>query len=115
MKSKTKIKDIYVSEISFDVVEEDLRKLFSVCGTVRAINMMTDKRSGLFSGRAYVRMSSEAETKEAINMLDGTLLLNRCIRVEASRDKPTTVPVEIAVEEKKSRRRRQPKGRRKIP
>lgn len=110
MKNKSKNKDIFVADISFDVVEEDLRKLFSVCGTVRSINMLTDQRSGKFSGRAFVRMGTDAEAKEAVNMLDGTRLINRCIQVSAAKDKPETAPV-AEVEEKKARRRRAPKGR----
>jgi RNA recognition motif-containing protein len=74
--------------------------------------MLTDQRSGKFSGRAFVRMATEAEAKEAVNMLDGTLLINRCIRVSAARDKPAAAPV-VEVAEEKPRRRRQPKGRRK--
>ena len=112
MKNRAKVKDIFVADISFDVVEEDLLKLFSVCGTVRAINMLNDPRSGKFSGRAFVRMSTDAEAKEAVNMLDGALLINRCIRVTAARDKPEPAPV-TEVEEKKPRRRNQPRGRRK--
>lgn len=112
MKNKAKAKDIFVSDISFDVVEEDLRKLFSVCGTVRTIHLLTDEKSGQFSGRAFVRMATDAEAKEAVNMLDGTRLINRCIRVAAARDKPVVAPL-VAVTEERSRRRRQPKGRKK--
>jgi hypothetical protein len=43
-------------------------------------------------------------------MLDGTLLINRCIRVSAAKDKPEPAPI-VEAEEKKSRRRRAPKGR----
>jgi len=114
MKNKSKVKDIFVADISFDVVEEDLRKLFSVCGTVRAINMLNDPRSGKFSGRAFIRMSTDAEAKDAVNTLDGTLLINRCIRVSAARDKPAAKPQE-EVKEEKPRRRRQAKGATKRP
>jgi RNA recognition motif-containing protein len=111
-KTKPRIKEIYVADISFDVVEEDIRKLFSVCGTVRAIHMLNDPGSGQFSGRAYVRMATDAETKDAINTLDGTLLINRCIRVSAAREKNVPEPI-APLEQKQPRRRRQPKGRRK--
>lgn len=110
MKTKSKGKDIFVADISFDVVEEDLRKLFSVCGTVRSISMLNDQRSGKFSGRAFIRMSTDAEAKEAINMLDGTRLINRCIQVSAAKDKPQAKPEEEVVE-KKPRRRRPPRTR----
>lgn len=112
MKSKSKVRDIFVDDISFDVVEEDLRKLFSVCGTVGIITMLTDQRSGKFTGRAFIRMSTDAEAKDAVNMLDGTRLINRIIRVTAARDKPEPEPV-IETEAKKPRRRPAGKGRRK--
>ncbi len=109
MKNKSKVRDIFVADISFDAGEEDLRKLFSVCGTVRAISMLTDQRSGKFSGRAFIRMSSDAEAKDAVNTLDGALLINRCIRVSAARDKPVAAKVET--EDEKPRRRRPPRRR----
>ncbi|MDX2481549.1 MAG: RNA-binding protein [Desulfuromusa sp.] len=115
MKSKAKVKDIFVGDISFEATEEDLHKLFSVCGTVRSINMVTDSQSGQFRGIAFVCMSNDAETKEAINMLDGTRLLDRCISVSAAKTKDemkAADPVEIP--EKRARRKRVPKGRKKV-
>ncbi len=115
MKTRAKIKDIFVSDISFEATEEDIHKLFSVCGTVRSINMVTDSRSGQFKGVAFVCMSNAAETREAINMLDGTRLVDRCISVSAAKTKEemkTEAPVEIV--EKRTRRRRVPKGRKKV-
>lgn len=112
-KNKTKGKDIHVTDISFDVEEEDLNKLFSVCGRVRSINMIINERSGKFEGRAFISMATDAQTKDAINMLDGTLLINRCIRVRATRDKLAVEPVTETAVEKPRQRHRQPKGRRK--
>lgn len=109
MKKNLKGRDIYVTDISFDVEEEDLRKLFSVCGTVRSVKLMTDERTGHFTGRAFVRMGNEAETKDAINTLDGARLINRCIKVHEAKQKDVTPPAATAVRE---RPRRQPKGRR---
>ena len=115
MKTKAKIKDIFVSDISFEATEEDIHKLFSVCGTVRSINMVTDKRTEQFKGVAFVCMSNDAETKEAINMLDGTRLIDRCIVVSAAKTKEEMnfeAPIEIL--EKRVRRKRVPKGRKKV-
>ena len=94
MRNKAKGKDLYVTDISFDAGEEDLRKLFAVCGTVKSVHLLTEKPSGQFTGRAFVRMSSDAEAKEAVQMLDGALLINRCIRITAAREKKTTEPLE---------------------
>ncbi len=116
MKTKKKMKDIFISDISFEATEEDLRKLFSVCGTVRSINMVTDSKGGQFKGVAFVCMSNDAETKEAINMLDGTRLIDRCISVSPARTKEEMAVISPVVElpEKRTRRKRVPKGRKKV-
>ena len=76
MKEKPTIKDLYVANLSFETEEEDLQKLFAICGTVRAIHMITDQKSGLSKGCAFVHMATAVEAKDAITTLDGTSLLN---------------------------------------
>ncbi|WP_321368372.1 RNA-binding protein [uncultured Desulfuromusa sp.] len=115
-KAKSPIKDIFVADISFEATEEDLHKLFSVCGTVRSIHMLTDPKNGNFKGVAFIRMATDAENREAINMLDGTRLIDRCINVSAAKSKEEMAVVDEVVElpEKRTRRRRVPKGRKKV-
>ena len=111
MKEKSTNKDLYITDISFEVEEEDLRKLFSICGTVKSIYMMTDQKSGLFKGTAFVHMATAAEAREAL-MLDGTRLIDRCISVRAALPKKAAAPaVETAVE--KPKRASRPRRRRK--
>jgi RNA recognition motif-containing protein len=88
MKEKTENKDLFVTDIAFEATEADLHKLFSVCGTVRLINLLTDKKTGKFTGCAFVRMSTSAEAKDALNMLDEAQLFERSIRVKPVRPKP---------------------------
>jgi len=78
-------KDLYVRHIPAEATEEDLRKLFSVCGKVTYIHMVKDAKSGEFVGCAFVKMATEAEAKDAIAMLDEALLINRTILVSAAR------------------------------
>ena len=78
-------KDLYVRHIPAEATEEDLRKLFSVCGKVTYIHMVKDAKSGEFVGCAFVKMATEAEAKDAIAMLDEALLINRSILVSAAR------------------------------
>ncbi len=115
-KNKAQIKDIYVSNLAFEITEEEIRKLFSVCGTVRSINLVTDPKNGQFKGVAFVCMANDRETREAINMLDGTRLLDRCIEVSAAKTKEEMQAVNAPVEipERRSRRKRVPKGRKKV-
>lgn len=111
MKNKSTNKDLFITDIDFNAEEEDLHKLFSLCGKIRNISMLTDPRSGLFKGCAFINMDSAAEAKDAINTLDGTRLLERCIVVQAVRPKQTGVTAGETVE--KRQRDRRPRGRRK--
>lgn len=74
-------KDLYIKNMSAEATEEDLRKLFSLCGKVSYIHLVNDSKTGQFVGAAYVKMSTEAEAKDARVTLDGTLLINRMIVV----------------------------------
>ncbi|MBI1920500.1 MAG: RNA-binding protein [Geobacter sp.] len=78
-------RELYVGNISNEATEDDLRKLFSVSGKVSSIHLITDPVSGKFKGCCYVKMGSDAEAKDAIESLDGALLLSRLLRVSESR------------------------------
>ena len=111
MKKTSTSKDLYVADIAFEAEEEDLQKLFALCGTVRSIHMVTDEKSGLFKGCAFVHMTTSAEAKDAINTLDGVSLHKRIISVtEALPRKTATTPAKPAPEKPK-RSRRPPKRR----
>ena len=81
-------KELYVGNLSANVTEDDIRKLFSVSGTVTSIHLIRDNRTKEFKGCGYVRMSSPEEMKDAIETLDGALLLDRIIRVSEATSQP---------------------------
>ena len=110
MKAQSKNKDLFVTDIDFEAEEEDLHKLFSLCGKVKNINMISDAKSGNFRGCAFVNMATANEAKDAINTLDGTRLLNRCITVQAARPKGTAEAVAESPE--KPKRDKRPRRRR---
>src|SRR6266567_4044827 len=74
--------EIYVGHISGTVTEEEVRKLFSVVGTVSSVHLVTDPGSGESRGCGYVRMSTEEEAREAIDLLNGARLGDRLIVVK---------------------------------
>lgn len=113
MKNPPKNRDIYVTDISFDATEEDLEKLFTLCGTVKHIRLLTDPRSGQFTGRAFVSMATADQAREAVNMLDGTRLVNRCIKVKSARDRKTASEIAPPPEKKAQRKRSRPPRTRK--
>lgn len=75
---------IYVSNLSFDVQNEDLSTLFSEYGTISSVNIIMDKFTNRSRGFAFVEMPDEDAAK-AINALDGKSVSGRAIRVSEAR------------------------------
>lgn len=73
--------EVYVGQISATVTEDELRKLFSVVGTVTSVHVVIDPGSGESRGCGYVRMSTDDEAREAIDLLNGAKLGDRQIVV----------------------------------
>jgi len=74
--------EVYVGHLSGTVTDDEVRKLFSVVGTVESVHLVTDSATGEFRGCGYVRMSTDEEAKEAIDLLNGACLGDRLIVVK---------------------------------
>ena len=112
MKRNTVYRDIFVSDLPYEIDEEEIKQLFALCGSVQSVQMVRDAR-GEFKGLAFVRMASAKETREAVNTLDGTHLSGRYIKVSEARTKEERGE-DIAALPAKSRRRRAIPGRKKV-
>ncbi len=111
MKKPSTSKDLYVADIPFEAEEEELQKLFALCGKVRSIHMVTDAKTGVFKGCAFVHMTTAAEAKDAINTLDGVSLHKRIISVTEALPRKTATPA-TSPEPDKPKRSRRPARRR---
>ena len=76
---------IYVGNLSFDETEEELRTEFTAFGKVESVSIITDKYSGRSKGFAFVEMPSVAEGQAAITALNGKMLKERALTVNAAR------------------------------
>ena len=74
--------EIYVGQISGMVTEDEVSRLFSVVGTVESVHLVKDSGTGEFRGCGYVRMSTDEEAREAIDLLNGAKLGDRQIVVK---------------------------------
>lgn len=82
-------KELYVGHLPYEATQDDLRRLFSVAGTVTSVHIITDPETGKSKGCGYVRMENEEQLQEAIDCLDGALMENRQITVSiANPQKP---------------------------
>lgn len=80
--------NIYVSNLGFQVNEEDLKSLFAEFGDVSSVKVITDRETGRSRGFAFVEMS-DAGGAEAIKKLDGRQVDGRAISVSVAKPKPS--------------------------
>jgi RNA recognition motif-containing protein len=79
--------NIYVSNLSFNVQDEDLREFFAPYGEVTSAKIIMDKMTNQSRGFGFVEMSDEAASKKAIAELDGATVENRTIKVMEAKPK----------------------------
>lgn len=79
--------NIYVSNLSFDVQDEDLKDFFAPYGEVTSAKVITDRETGRSRGFGFVEMADEAASKKAIAELDGATVENRTISVSVAKPK----------------------------
>ncbi|MBX3164423.1 MAG: RNA-binding protein [Bacteroidetes bacterium] len=73
--------NIFVSNISFKVQEQDLNNLFSPHGQITAVRIIRDKETNRSRGYGFVEMSNDDEARAAINALNGTEQFERSLVV----------------------------------
>ena len=79
--------NIYVSNLSFNVQDEDLKEFFTPYGEVSSAKVITDRETGKSRGFGFVEMSDETASKKAIAELDGATVENRAISVSVAKPK----------------------------
>lgn len=79
--------NIYVGNLPYNVVEEDLREIFEEYGEVSAVKIISDKLTGRSKGFGFVEMDDDQEAKKAIDELNNAELSGRNIKVNESRPK----------------------------
>lgn len=79
--------NIYVSNLSFNVQDEDLKEFFMEYGEVTSAKVITDKFTGKSRGFGFVEMSDDEAAKKAIAELDQATVEGRSIRVMEAKPK----------------------------
>jgi RNA recognition motif-containing protein len=77
--------NIYVSNLSFNVQDEDLREYFEEYGEVTSAKIITDKFTNRSRGFGFVEMSDDAAAEKAIAELNGASVDGRTISVTVAR------------------------------
>ncbi len=77
--------NIYVGNLSFDVTEDELQKLFEEHGSVVSVNIIKDRYTGNSKGFGFVEMENQADAEKAIKELDESEVKGRNIKVNQAR------------------------------
>lgn len=83
---------IYVGNLSYEVTPEDLTSVFAEYGTVKRVNLPTDRETGRPRGFGFVEMSTDAEEQAAIDALDGAEWMGRDLRVNKAKPREDRPP-----------------------
>ncbi len=79
--------NIYVSNLSFNVQDEDLKEFFTEYGEVSSAKVIMDKMTNQSRGFGFVEMSDDTAAKKAIAELDGATIEGRNIKVMEAKPK----------------------------
>lgn len=76
---------IYVGNLSYQVTQEELSGVFAEYGTVKRVQIPTDRETGRMRGFGFVEMETEAQEDAAIEALDGAEWMGRDLKVNKAK------------------------------
>ena len=83
---------LFVGNLSYQTMENDLQEYFSQAGAVNSVNLMLDKFTGKSRGFAFVELSSVDEANRAVEMFHGKELQGRALTVNIARPREERAP-----------------------
>lgn len=76
---------IYISNLSYDVTEDDVSSVFSEYGTVKRVKLPIDRETGRLRGFCFVEMGEDVEEATAIEALNGAEWMGRELKVNKAK------------------------------
>src|SRR5881397_2901864 len=83
---------LFVGNLSYQTMENDLQEYFSQAGVVSSVNLMLDKFTGKSRGFAFVEYSSSEEANKAVEMFHNKEFQGRALTVNIARPKEDRPP-----------------------
>jgi RNA recognition motif-containing protein len=77
--------NLFVGNLPYTTTSDTLAQLFAGAGTVVSAKVVADKFSGRSRGFGFVEMSSDEESKKAIEMFNGKDVEGRALVVNEAR------------------------------
>jgi THO complex subunit 4 len=98
-----------ITNLHYDIIEDDLQQLFGTMGTVLQKKVEYDS-SGRSTGNAYVVMSTSSAAQKAIDEFDGRSIENQKFRVEEDGTVEIGEKKRAPARENRIERRQEPRG-----
>ena len=86
------MKNIFVSNLSFRINDEDLKQAFSDYGAVNSAKVIKDNFSGRSRGFGFVEMTNDEEADKAIEELNNAEFDGKVMTVSVARPKTDRKP-----------------------
>src|SRR5207244_11906626 len=83
---------LFVGNLSYQTMENDLQEYFSQAGVVTSVNLMLDKLTGKSRGFAFIEFSTSEEASKAVEMFHGKELQGRSLTVNIARPREERAP-----------------------
>src|SRR6185503_14901444 len=83
---------LFVGNLSYQTMENDLQEYFSQAGVVTSVNLMLDKFTGKSRGFAFVEFASGSEANKAIELFHNKEFQGRNLTVNIARPKEERAP-----------------------
>lgn len=80
-------KKLYVGNLTYEVTDGDLSKMFEPHGTVESAQVIMDRETARSKGFGFVEMKSDQEAQAAIAALNGKEVNGRSLTVNEARPK----------------------------
>ena len=76
---------LFVGNLPYQTMEQDIQELFSQAGNVTSVNLMFDKFTGKSRGFAFVELATAEEANKAVEMFNGKDMQGRALTVNIAR------------------------------
>jgi RNA recognition motif-containing protein len=76
---------VYVGNLSYEVTEDSLNAVFAEYGSVKRVQLPTDRETGRMRGFGFVEMGTDDEETAAIDALNGAEWMGRDLKVNKAK------------------------------
>ena len=83
---------LFVGNLSYQTMQDDLQEYFSQAGAVTSVNLMQDKVTGKSRGFAFVEYATAEEANKAVEQFHNKEFQGRALTVNIARPREERAP-----------------------